>query len=78
MADIVSSLPKLHQLEELHAAGNDLASTEELPAHFPWLEVLDLRQNRLESIDSLSPLSRVETLRELAVETNPLCSKSEK
>ena len=78
LENIAVSLPKLYQLEELYAAGNSLSSTEDVPGHYPSLEVLDVRGNRIEDVDSLKALGRLQSLVELQLESNPLCSKMEK
>ena len=75
LENIAMSLPKLNQLEELYAAGNGLSSTEDVPGHYPSLEVLDMRGNTIEDVDSLKPLGRQLFLTELQLESNPLCSK---
>lgn len=78
LENIATSLPKLNQLEELYAAGNGLSSTEDVPGHYPSLEVLDVRGNRIKDVDSLKALGRLQSLTELQLESNPLCSKMEK
>lgn len=78
MENVSTSLPKLSQLEELYAAGNDFSTTVEFPGHFPMLEVLDVRENKLKSVDCLKPLGKLGTLNELQLESNPVCSEIEK
>ena len=78
MKNISVSLPKLSQLEELYAAGNELSTTAGLPALYPRLEVLDVRKNKLPSVDSLKLLGKIGSLNELQLESNPVCSECEK
>ena len=78
LENVSISLPKLSQLEELYAAGNDFSTTVEFPTHYPMLEVLDMRQNKLQSMDSLKPLAKLASLNELQLESNPICSECEK
>ena len=78
MENVATSLPKLSQLEELHAAGNKFSTTAEFPTHYPMLEVLDVRQNKLKNVDSLKPLGKLQSLNELQLESNPICSECEK
>ena len=78
LENVAVSLPKLSHLEELYAAGNDLSSTEDVPGHYPKLEVLDVRSNRFKDMDSLKPLGGLQSLAELQLESNPLCSEMEK
>ncbi len=78
MENVSSSLPKLSQLEELYAAGNDFSTTVEFPSHYPMLEVLDVRENKLKSVESLKPLGKLGSFNELQLEYNPICSEIEK
>ena len=78
MEKVSTSLPKLSQLEELYASGNEFKTADEFQTHYPVLEVLDLRQNKLEGVESLRPLCNLETLNELLLESNPICSGLEK
>lgn len=78
MENVSTSLPKLSHLEELYAAGNNFGTTAEFPTHYPMLEVLDVRQSRLQSVNSLKPLGKLGSLNELQLESNPVCSECEK
>jgi Leucine-rich repeat (LRR) protein len=78
LENVSTSLPKLSQLEELYAAGNYFSNTEKFPTLYPMLEVLDVRQNKLPSADSLKPLGKLGSLNELQLESNPVCSQCEK
>ena len=78
MEKISTSLPKLSQLEELYAAGNDFSTMAEFPTLYPMLEVLDVRQNKLQSLDNIKPLGKLGSLNELLLESNPVCSECEK
>lgn len=78
MKNVSVSLPKLSQLEELYAAGNELSTMAGLPTLYPRLEVLDVRQNKLPSVDSLKLLGKIGSLNELQLESNPICSECEK
>lgn len=75
---VASSLPKLNHLEELYAADNELSSVGDVPSHYPMLEVLDVRQNVLRNVDDLKSLDKLHSLCELLLESNPLCSTSDK
>ena len=78
LENVSSSLPKLSQLEELYAAGNGFSTMAEFPTHYPMLEVLDVRQNKLQSLDNLKPLGKLGSLNELQLESNPICSECDK
>lgn len=78
METVSTSLPKLSQLEELYAAGNEFSTMAELPTLYPKLEELDVRQNKLRSMDSLKPLGKLASLNELQLESNPICSECDK
>jgi len=77
-AEALQSLPCLHQLAELNLAANRIS---EVPGSVmqSWqsLEILDLSRNHLERPEQLDPLKELISLRELALQGNPVAAQGE-
>ncbi|OQR98168.1 hypothetical protein ACHHYP_09008 [Achlya hypogyna] len=77
--------PVLPALKELSIAFNSLQALEGLldPMKLPQLEILDLRDNDIASIDDLAPLFYLQNLRSLRLQqssrnqSNPVCATSD-
>jgi len=77
-AEALRGLPCLPQLAELNLAENRI---EDIPAGVAnsWqsLEILDLSRNQLQRTEQLEPLKQLVSLRELALQGNPVGSENE-
>lgn len=73
----LSHLPSLSFLQEIHLSHNHLSSLDKCPTLFPTLEVLDVRWNKLQAVETLYPLSMARRLTELMVQGNEFAVQKE-
>ena len=76
----LSHLSTLPSLQDLHAPHNCLVGVEasdEIHTLFPSLELLDIGENSVESLQDLEALEELEGLVELKVAGNPFCLAAE-
>ena len=74
IADL-KALPTLPKLTELYARATGLAAIATIAVRLPQLETLDVRDNKLLSVEQLEPLKECAALDDLWVDGNP-CSVS--
>lgn len=71
----LNHLPSLPLLSELNLARNQLdALNESLVSSCPCLEILDVSENLIENVNEAERLKDMQSLRELAIEGNPMNS----
>jgi Leucine-rich repeat (LRR) protein len=66
-------IPPISTLTEFHARSNRLTSAPPRPDDFPILDVLDIGDNRIDDMNSLTNIVRFSGLMSLRVEGNPVC-----
>ena len=66
-------IPPIATLTEFHARGNRLTTAPPRPDDFPILDVLDIGDNRIGDMNSLTDIVRFKGLMSLRVEGNPVC-----
>jgi len=72
----IGGIVAMHVLEELYISFNDVRDLSPLSTH-DTLQVLDVEGNLIEDLEDIQSLQMLSTLRELTLNSNPVCKREE-